>query len=218
MKTDIAWKYILDELTLQFIEFFMPDLYDFVDLSKKPRALDNEFSSLFPESVSENRRVDKLFEVYLKNGDTKWILLNIEIQSYEDLDFAKRMFQHYFRIFDKFNREIEAIVVYTYEVDRHKYKKYENNFLETKITYEFRTYDIAEQKLEVLEKIKNPFSFVVRTLIKSFDYKESDKNNFNFKLELSRLLFSSGYSKYEVTKIFRFLGFILGIKDRYLKE
>ena len=79
MKTDLGWKYILDELLPQFIDFFMPDLYDFVDFSIKPKALDNEFAILFPESKSEDRRVDKLFEVYLKNGKSKWILLNIEI-------------------------------------------------------------------------------------------------------------------------------------------
>lgn len=50
----------------------MPNLYDFVGFSIKPKALDNEFTSLFPESVSEDSRVDKLFELYLKNGDTKW--------------------------------------------------------------------------------------------------------------------------------------------------
>lgn len=218
MKTDIGWKYILDELLQQFIGFFMPDLYDFVDFSIKPKALDNEFASLFPESKSEDRRVDKLFEVYLKNGKTKWILLNIEIQSYEDKDFAKRMYQHYARIFDKFDREIEAIVIYTYKSDRHKYKKYESKFLETKITYEFRSYDLAEQKLEDLEKIKNPFSFVVQILIKSFDYKETDTNNFKFKKELTKLLLDSQYSEYEVKKVFKFLNFILEINDRKLRE
>ena len=55
--------------------------------------------------------MDKLFEVYLKDGKSKWVLLNIEIQSYEDDSFDKRMFQHYSRIFDKFDKEIEAIVI-----------------------------------------------------------------------------------------------------------
>jgi hypothetical protein len=218
LKTDIGWKFIIDELLPQFIEFFMPDLYEFVDFSIEPKALDNEFASLFPESLSEDRRVDKLFEIYLKNGQTKWILLNIEIQSYEDSNFAKRMFQYYLRIFDKFDREIEAIAVYTYKADRHKYTKYESQFLKTKITYEFRTYDIAEQNLKDLDKIKNPFSFVTKTLIKGFDYKETDENNFNFKKELSKLLFDSGYSEYEVKKVFKFLNFILEIKDKELRE
>lgn len=81
MKTDTAWKDILDRLFPQFVAFFMPELYELIDFSVKPKALDNEFAILFPESKSEDRRVDKLFEVYLKNGKTKWILLNIEIQS-----------------------------------------------------------------------------------------------------------------------------------------
>ena len=124
------------------------------------------------------------------------------------------MYQHYARIFDKFDREIEAIVLYTYKSDRHKYKKYESKFLETKITYEFRTYDLAEQNLEELEKIKNPFSFVVQTLIKGFDYKETDTNNFKFKKDLTSLLFNSGYSEYEVKKVFKFLNFIFVLKNR----
>lgn len=81
MKTDLAWKKIIEALFPQFVSFFMPDLYELIDFSIKPKSLDNEFGILFPESKSENRRVDKLFEVNLKDGKSKWVLLNIEIQS-----------------------------------------------------------------------------------------------------------------------------------------
>lgn len=217
MKTDVGWKFVIDYLLPQFIEFFMPDLYEKVDFSISPKSLDNEFRTLFPESESNDRRVDKLFEVHLKNGENKWILLNIEVQSYEDENFAKRMYQHYARIFDKFDREIEAIVVYTYKVNRHKYKKYKSKFLGTKLTYEFRAYDIALQKIEELAKIKNPFSFVVQALIKGFEHKESDQNNFDFKKELLALLLKSGYSIYEAQRLFVFMNFILEIKDKKLR-
>ena len=217
MKTDSAWKGILDDLFPQFVAFFMPDLYELINFKIEPKQLDNEFRSLFPESESNDRRVDKLFEVHLKNGENKWILLNIEVQSYEDENFAKRMYQHYARIFDKFDKEIEAIVVYTYKTNRHKYKKYKSKFLGTKLTYEFRAYDIALQKIEDLEKIKNPFSFVVQTLIKGFEHKESDQNNFDFKKELLALLLKSGYSIYEAQRLFVFMNFILEIKDKKLR-
>jgi len=101
MKTDKAWKIIINELFEQFIEFFIPEIYDFIDFSIKPKLLDNEFKALFPESESDDRRIDRLFEVKLKNGEEKWILLHIEIQSYEDKDFSKRMYHYYSRIFDK---------------------------------------------------------------------------------------------------------------------
>ncbi len=77
MKTDLAWKKIIEALFPQFVSFFMPDLYELIDFSIKPKSLDNEFGILFPESKSENRRVDKLFEVHLKDGKSKWVLLNI---------------------------------------------------------------------------------------------------------------------------------------------
>ena len=81
MKTDTAWKDILDRLFPQFVAFFMPELYELIDFSVKPKALDKEFKTLFPESNSEERRVDKLVEVKLKNGTLKLVLLHIEIQS-----------------------------------------------------------------------------------------------------------------------------------------
>ncbi|MBC7473392.1 MAG: Rpn family recombination-promoting nuclease/putative transposase [Candidatus Sericytochromatia bacterium] len=196
----------------------MPELYDLIDFSQDFKMLDNEFKTLFPESESEERRVDKLVEVKLKNGDNKWILLHIEIQSYEDKDFAKRMYHYYSRIFDKYDEEIEAIAVFTYQANRHKYGRYESKFINTKITYEYQTYDLAQQNIRELEQSKNPFSFIVRTLIKAFDYKESDKNNFNFKKDLSRLLFSSGYNKKEIEKLFRFINFVFEIKNKNLRS
>lgn len=218
MKTDLGWKRIIEDLFPQFVAFFMPDLYELVNFEIKPKSLDNEFSILFPESDSENRRVDKLFEVHLKDGNPKWILLNIEIQSYEDQKFDKRMFNYFSRIFDKYDREIEAIAVYTYQADRHKYNQYESKFLKTRLLYEYRIYDIAKQNIEELEESKNPFSFVVQTLIKAFDYKETDENNFNFKKELTKLLFESGYSEYEIKTVFKFLNFILEIKDKEIRN
>ncbi|MBC7475339.1 MAG: Rpn family recombination-promoting nuclease/putative transposase, partial [Candidatus Sericytochromatia bacterium] len=114
MKTDLAWKNILEDLFPQFVEFFIPELFELIDFDKKPKFLNQEFNILFPESESENRRVDKLVEIYLKNDDLKWVLLHIEIQSYKDKNFAKRMFQYYSRIFDRYDKEIEAIALFTY--------------------------------------------------------------------------------------------------------
>ena len=218
MKTDKAWKYILDGLFKQFVEFFMPTLYDLIDFSQDLISLDNEFKELFPESDSEGKRVDKLVEVKLKNGEAKWVLLHIEIQSYEDSKFSDRMYTYYSRIFDKYQKDIEAIVLYTYQSDRHKYSKYERKFINTKITYEYQIYDLAKQNIKELEKSNNPFSFVIQTLIKSFNYQESDERNFNFKLELIELLAQSGYRKGEIEKVFKFINFVFEIKDKNLSR
>ncbi|MFN8672784.1 MAG: hypothetical protein U0457_11980 [Candidatus Sericytochromatia bacterium] len=59
---------------------------------------------------------------------------------------------------------------------------------------------------------------IVQTLIKAFDYKESDNRNFNFKKELTKLLLDSDYSEYEVKKVFKFINFIMEIKNRELRS
>lgn len=218
MKTDKAWKIIINELFEQFIGFFMPEIYDFIDFSIKPKLLDNEFKALFPESESDDRRVDRLFEVKLKNGEEKWILLHIEIQSYEDKGFSKRMYHYYSRIFDKYDKEIEAIAVFTYKSDKHKYSEYKRELNTTSLVYKYKIYDIAIQDIQKLEKSNNPFSFVIQTLIKAFDYKESDENNFNFKLELTKLLLDSGFIQKEINNLFSFINYVFEIRDKNLSR
>ncbi len=197
----------------------MPDLYELIDFDKQYIFLDQELSRLFPEAESEDRRVDKLVKVYLKDGQEKWVLLHIEIQAFKDEGFAKRMFEYYSAIFHNYNhKEIDAIAVFTYKSDLHKYSEYYSKFLQTELSYKFRTYDLAKQNIEELKKSNNPFAFVVLALIRAFNYKETDQNNFNFKIELSKLLFKSGYSKYEIKKIFRFINFVFEIQDKNIRK
>ncbi|MBC7525773.1 MAG: Rpn family recombination-promoting nuclease/putative transposase [Flavobacterium sp.] len=218
MKTDKAWKSIIDGLFRQFVEFFMSEIYDLIDFSVEPKSLDNEFKALFPESESDDRRVDKLFEVKLKNNDIKWILLHIEVQSYKDKDFAKRMYHYYSRIFDKYDKEIEAIAVYTYKSDLYKYNEYKQELRTTKLIYQYKIYDIAIQDIKELKKSTNPFSFAIQTLIKAFGYEESDQKNFNFKLELTKLLLGSGFSNDEINNLFTFINHVFEIKNKNLRN
>lgn len=56
-----------------------------------------------------------------------------DLPDYKDKSFDKRMFQYYSRIFDKYNREIEAIAVFTYKSSLYKFDKYESKFLKTEV-------------------------------------------------------------------------------------
>ena len=141
-----------------------------------------------------------------------------DLPDYEDKDFAKRMYHYYSRIFDKYDKEIEAIVVYTYKSDRHKYNEYKQELKTTSLIYKYKVYDIVIQDSEELEKSKNPFSFAIQTLIKAFDYKESDQKNFNFKIELTKLLLQSGFSNDEINNLFAFINHVFEIKNKNLRR
>lgn len=106
---DGLWKKLIYELFEEFILFFAVDLYEAIDFSKEPEFLQQE---LFQEIIQEKKGrqiADQIVKVYLNNGIEKWLLIHIEVQGDRDLDFSKRMFRYYYRIFDKYDRDIIAM-------------------------------------------------------------------------------------------------------------
>ncbi|MFN8671803.1 MAG: Rpn family recombination-promoting nuclease/putative transposase [Candidatus Sericytochromatia bacterium] len=182
IKSDSAWKYILKALFPDFVEFFMPDLFELVDFSVPPNFLDQEFEQLFPETKTEDRKVDKLVELKLKDGENALVLVHAEIQSYYDSEFEKRMFDYYVRIFDHYQKNIDAIAVFTYSGNAHKENFYKREFLQTKLFYTYRTYDISKKSEKELLESKNPFALVSYIVKKSMNHKDEDQNNYNFKI------------------------------------
>ncbi|MCU0469742.1 MAG: Rpn family recombination-promoting nuclease/putative transposase [Arcicella sp.] len=99
---DILWKGIIEDLFEFFICYFYPESDTLFDFTKGFVFLDKELEQLFPISENNRRFADKLVKVYTKEGNEKWILVHIEVQGYEDKNFADRMFTYYYRIFDKY--------------------------------------------------------------------------------------------------------------------
>ena len=49
------------------------------------------------------RFVDKLMKVKSRQGKELWVLLHIEIQGEKETDFEKRLFEYYYRLYDRYN-------------------------------------------------------------------------------------------------------------------
>src|ERR1700733_4710174 len=115
-RNDLLWKATLEDLFDDFLRFFYPDADELFDLSRGFEYLDKELDQLFPPEADlyEPRYIDKLVKVFTKAGDEEWILIHIEVQSYTDKDFAKRMFQYYYRILDKYDKPITAFAIFAY--------------------------------------------------------------------------------------------------------
>jgi predicted transposase YdaD len=55
--------------------------------------------------------VDTLVEVRLKAGQTKWLLVHVEIQAQPDQQFALRMWVYHYRIWDRYQRPVVSLAV-----------------------------------------------------------------------------------------------------------
>jgi hypothetical protein len=124
---------------------------DLIDFEKPVEFLDKELSKIIPKSESKNHRVDKLVKVFLKDGTEQWFLIHIEIQGQHEEEFGERMFHYFYRIKDKYNRQVTAFALFTYA--RKSYPTaYEYEFMGTKLRYEYRSFSI----LELAKKERSP--------------------------------------------------------------
>ena len=108
-RPDLLWKGIIEDFIEELLQFFYSEIEEERDKSKKIEFLDKFLKQINPDSEEENRRADLLIKVPLKGGKEKWILLHIEVQGYEDPNFARRMFTYFYRTYDRFNIDIETI-------------------------------------------------------------------------------------------------------------
>lgn len=158
---DGHWKRIISSIFEDFLTFFAPDLAEIVDWSKQPDDLNRELQRLQPDGNAKNRKADSLYRVYLKDNTAIPVLVHLEVQGWEDSEFAKRMFQYFYRIFDSYGENIYTLAIFINDNEHFMQDGYQYDFFGTKLTYKFNNFKVKDQKDEELIKSPNPFSFVV---------------------------------------------------------
>ncbi|MFN8576761.1 MAG: hypothetical protein U0354_07875 [Candidatus Sericytochromatia bacterium] len=217
---DHIWKRIIDKFFNKFAEFFLPDLHKDIDFTHKPKFLDNQLLKITQKSGGKDRESDKLVEVKLKDGTERFILIHVEVQDSRKPDFSFRMFQYHYRIFDKFNKKVVALAIYTDINSKFKPNEYKDELYGTGIRYWFNTYKVLEQKdkKEILKNSDNPFSLVILASLYYLESKDNDNKRYNFKIELTKLLLEKGYKRKDIYELFEFIDILLKFNDDILEE
>ena len=137
--TDQLWKSIIEDLFEEFIYYFYDDYAQQIDFKRKFEFLDKELQTIYPKSDSKNRRVDKLVKVFLKDGREEWILIHIEVQGYKDELIGERMYNSYYRIYDRYNKPVSALVIYIDDAPDFHPKEFKQNCFDSQMIFSFRT-------------------------------------------------------------------------------
>ena len=211
---DGLWKKIIGELFEEFLLFFMPTLHAEVDFKQKVEFLDNE---LFQEVVDEKkgrRYVDRLAKVRLKNGTEKWVLVHVEVQSSPESDFSKRMFQYFYRIFDRYDEEVVAMAVYTFPGNVTDMMHFQYDYFGTTVHYAYNNYKVADYSDEELLASSNIFSRVVFAA-KAMHLTENEvEKRYRFKQKLMReLIRSKKYSSTSIVAVIHFIDYLLQLPE-----
>jgi len=202
---DTLWKAIIEELIDDFIYFFFAEYAHLIDFENGFEFLDKELQQIFPESETDRRHADKLIKAKLKDGTTVYFLIHIEVQGYGDPFFDIRMYEYGYRIEDRFQLPLTALAIYTHPNRATHFRAYHREFLGTIRHYEFPIYVLADQSLEELNKIDNPFAIVMATALLGMKRKPKDAKLLDLKKELVRNLYARGYAKPKIAALLDFI-------------
>ena len=187
MQNDQLWKSILEDVFEDFLTFFYPETEQMFDFSSGFVYLDKELQQLFPPEKGKHsyRYVDKLVQVYTREGDEQWVLIHVEVQGTAEQDFERRMFRYYSRILDKYDRRIAAFAIFTDTNSDFHPRQYEYSFLGTEILYRFNSYKVLQQDMDSLRLNPNPFACVILAVKAAIEGKlYGDAVAFQFKKQL----------------------------------
>ncbi len=207
---DGQWKKIVDVFFEPMTKFIMPELAADIDFSKAPELLKEELAKIIPEQTAKGRMsIDKLFKVPMKNGEYEHIFFHVEVESQLKVNFPKKNFKYFYRIFDSKDKAITALVIYASDRVPTPHDRYVYNFRGTELTYKFNTYLVRDADEEELLKSDNIFALVILTC----KYINQTKNDFDlrrkFKLKLFRLALERNYPKKYIISLIQFINILM---------
>ena len=221
---DEIWKNAIHTLFRPMVAFHLPNLYEEVDWSKKHLFLEQELANLFTPEKKNKRYVDILAQVRLRDGRDTYVLLHVEVQGYgsgaEDIrDFEKRMFCYYYRITEKWEKDVVALAILTDSNKNYRPSCYERSFFGTTLKYVFNTCKIIDYADKDLENSSNPFATLLLAAKKALRAEKGDDwKRKRFKMSLIRLMLKKKHVREEIEALFYFVDWVVQIRDEAVRE
>jgi len=162
------------------------------------------------------RLVDKLVQVWRRDGVDIWVLAHIEVQNQEDAKFARRMFVYYYRLFDRYARQVASLAVLGDERATWRPTEYATMLWGCALRFSYPVVKLADYRArrDELEASDNPFATVVLAHLAAQDTRRSASRRRQVKLALTRRLYERGYSRERVLSLFRFIDWLLALPEK----
>jgi hypothetical protein len=215
---DSAWKEILDHYFKDCLDYCLPELSCLIDWSKKYISLDKELQAITKGAAAGKRLVDKLFKVYLLNGNEQWILIHIEIQNQPDIDFPKRMFTYGYRIFDKYQQPVISCAILADEQENWCPNQFQIGMAGSYLKSEFLVIKILNyhDRLAELENSTHVFACVIYSQLKAIENKfKPDQERKHIKFILTKRLYYKGFNKEQIINLYRFIDWLIGLPEHF---
>jgi hypothetical protein len=157
--------------------------------------------------------VDKLVKVWLKNGEEAWLLIHVEVQTWREADFPKRMHVYNYRLFDRYDREVISLAILADEDPDWRPTGYSYGRWGFRSGTEFPIAKLLDygQRWEVLEASTNPFATVVMAHLKTLETRHAPADRQSWKVRLVKGLYERGLSEEDMVELVRCIDWLMDL-------
>jgi hypothetical protein len=217
---DTPWKEGLEQYLPQLLEFAFPDLHTLIDWSRGYESLDKELQQVLRDAELGKRIADKLFRVWLQDGEEAWVLIHVEVQSQEESGFAERMYVYNYRCFDRYRKPVISLAVLGDERASWRPSSYGYAYDGFELSLKFPIVKLVdyEAQWEVLEQSTNPFAVMVMAHLKTKATTGKPQERKQWKWSLIRRLFEWGYNREQVVPLFQFIDWMMALPVELQRE
>jgi len=141
------------------------------------------------------------------------VIVHIEVQSQVHASFSERMFVYYYRLYDRYKKQVVSLAILGDEHAQWRPKEYSSELwgCGIRMWYPIAKLDDYRQQWHKLQKSTNPFAVVVMAYLKAQETKDNLDERWHWKLNLIRGLYERGWSKENIINLFRFIDWVLAV-------
>ena len=210
---DNTWKEAITKYFESFLLFFYPHIHQQIDWTKTPIPLDKELEKITASAKTKKRHADKLFKVWLLNGQEAWILIHIEVQSQYDTEFPLRMFVYNYRSFDLNNQPVISLAILGDETQSWRPTSYQYGMGDSQLKFDFSIVKLLDYQWSDLERSDNIFAIVVMAHLKTKTTTSNLTEREQWKWQLTRLLYNKGYNRKEIADLYKVIDLMMALSE-----
>jgi hypothetical protein len=162
-----------------------------------------------------------LVRVYSNEGDETWVLVHVEVQGDPEPDFAGRMYQYHYRLFDRYNRDVVSLAVLADAEPGFRPSRYNRERWGCQLDFRFPTAKLIDwlepEAWAGLEASPNIFAPVVMAQIRAKTTSDLEERQ-AWKFRLVRNLYDRGYSREVILELLRIIDWLVQLPEGLEKQ
>lgn len=208
---DGPWKEALDLYFRYFIELFFPAIDRDVDWERQIEFQDKELQQIAPAAAVGRGIVDKLVKVWTRHGRQECVFVHVEVQTQNDPDLARRLYQYNHRLEDRYGQMPVSLAVLGDIGKGWRPSEFEAGRWGCEVRFRFPVAKLADwrDREHVLEHLPNPFTAFILAHLKTVETHRRPEERLTWKLRVVKRLYDRGMSHTDILQMFRLIDWMM---------